>query len=111
MKKFITLKSNKNFKRVYNKGISVSGNIAVVYIYPNNLNENRVGYSVSKKIGNAVVRNRVKRLFRETYLSIFESLKNGYDIVLVARKSVIYSNLNSIKSCLKNLFLKIGIFK
>ena len=62
-----SLKKNTDFRRVYNKGSSHSNNLLVMYVLPNNKEENRLGISVSKKVGNSVVRHRVARLVRESY--------------------------------------------
>jgi len=111
IKGIISLTSNKNFKRAYSHGSSYSGNIATLYLYFNQLDINRVGYSVTKKLGTAVTRNRIKRLFRETYRRYVNNLEDGYDIVFVARKAVITASLCEIESCLAGLLRKSGILK
>ncbi|HPZ10036.1 MAG TPA: ribonuclease P protein component [Candidatus Eremiobacteraeota bacterium] len=105
------MKSNKNFKRAYSKGSSFAGFLVVLYLYPNELKENRVGYSVTKNLGKAVVRNRIKRLFREAYRKHLNYLENGYDIIFVARRSVLKANIRDICVCFKDLFEKSGIYK
>lgn len=110
-KKIISLTSNKNFKRAYTDGTSFSSNLAVIYIYPNNLDYNRTGYSVTRKLGKAVVRNKIKRLFREAYRYYIEHLIAGYDIIFVARKAVLKSSLNDILKCFAELFKKSGLYK
>ena len=62
-----SLKKNTDFRRVYNKGSSHSNNLLVMYVLPNNKEENRLGISVSKKVGNSVVRHHLTRLIRESY--------------------------------------------
>lgn len=110
-KKSVSLTSNKNFKRAYTDGTSFSSNLAVIYIYPNNLDYNRTGYSVTRKLGKAVVRNKIKRLFREAYRYYIEHLTDGYDIIFVARKAVLRSSLNDILKCFAELFKKSGLYK
>jgi len=110
-KKTVSLTSNKNFKRAYTDGTSFSSNLAVIYIYPNNLDYNRTGYSVTRKLGKAVVRNKIKRLFREAYRYYIEHLIDGYDIIFVARKAVLRSSLNDILKCFAELFKKSGLYK
>ena len=80
-----TLKKNSDFRRLYSKGKSAVTAHMVVYCRRNRLNENRLGYTVSTKLGHAVVRNRVRRRLREIYRLNAPSLKSGYDIVIVAR--------------------------
>ena len=111
MKRVISLKSNKNFRRAYEKGLSFKSPAAILYLYKNGSDENRVGYSVTKKLGKAVKRNRIKRLFRESYRRYFESLEEGYDIVFVARRASVGGGLKFIEKCIGELFRKSGIFK
>ena len=85
MKKATTLKLNYEFRRVYNKGKSGVSPFFVVYARPNRLNRNRLGVTVSTKLGKAVVRNRIRRRLRELYRLSQPEMKRGYDVVLVGR--------------------------
>ena len=85
MKARVTLKKNSDFRRLYAKGKSAVTPYLVLYARPNRLAENRLGYTVSAKLGHAVVRNRVRRRLREIYRLNAPRLKCGYDIVIVAR--------------------------
>lgn len=78
---------NYEFRVVYNKGKSFSNSLFVMYIYKNKKNPliNRLGISVSKKVGKSVTRNRVRRLVYEVYRMNSYKLKSGYDIVFIAR--------------------------
>ena len=80
-----TLKKNSDFRRLYSKGKSAVTPYMVVYCRRNGLDHNRVGYTVSTKLGHAVVRNRVRRRLREIYRLTLPQLKTGWDIVIVAR--------------------------
>jgi len=80
-----TLKKNSDFRRLYSKGKSAVNPYMVVYCRKNGKGLNRVGYTVSVKLGHAVVRNRVRRRLREIYRLNSPSLKAGYDIIIVAR--------------------------
>lgn len=80
-----SIKKNVEFKRIYRKGTSHVGRHLVVYLLKNRLNENRLGITVSKKVGNAVTRNRVRRLIKESFRKYEDTLMPGYDIVVVAR--------------------------
>jgi ribonuclease P protein component len=80
-----TLKKNSDFRRLYAKGKSAVTPYLVLYTRPNRLGENRVGYTVSVKVGHAVVRNRVRRRLREIYRLNSPSLRPGFDLVIVAR--------------------------
>ena len=80
-----TLKKNSDFRRLYAKGRSAVTPYLILYVRPNRLGENRVGYTVSAKLGHAVVRNRVRRRLREIYRLNAPSLRSGFDLVVVAR--------------------------
>ena len=67
MKYSESLKKNKDFQTVYKTGKSLANHYLVMYLLPNELNRNRLGISVSKKVGNSVVRHRLTRLIRESY--------------------------------------------
>ena len=88
MKRFESLKKNKDFIFVYNNGKSLANRYLVMYKKENYLSYNRVGISVSKKVGNSVIRHRVTRLIRESNRLHGDQIKTGYDIVVVARPSV-----------------------
>ena len=80
-----SLKSNSDFRRVYRGGKSYANKYLVMYVLENGTDQNRLGISVSKKVGNSVVRHRITRLVRESY-SLHENIFNsGLDIVVVAR--------------------------
>jgi len=79
------LKKNYEFKKVYNEGRYYVEKYVVMYIIKNDSALNRVGFSVSKKVGNSVVRNRVKRLMKEVYRKSAGSTRMGYDMVFTAR--------------------------
>lgn len=85
MNPICTLKKNSEFRRLYSKGKSAVSPYMVVYCRKNGRDVNRVGYTVSVKLGHAVVRNRVRRRLREIYRLNSPALKKGWDIVIVAR--------------------------
>lgn len=79
------LKKNVHFKRVYTSGTSLANKYLVLYCLPNGLEHNRVGFSISKKVGKAVVRNRIRRLLSEIYRLNINRIKNGWDFVIIVR--------------------------
>ena len=98
-----SLKKNSDFQRVYNSGKSYANKYLVMYVLENNKNINRLGISVSKKIGNSVVRHRFTRLVRESYRLHENIFNSGLDIVVVARKSAASVNYEEIESALLHL--------
>lgn len=84
-----TLKKNSDFRRLYAKGKSAVTPYLVLYARPNRLGENRLGYTVSAKLGHAVVRNRVRRRLREIVRLNSPAVRQGYDMVLVARQRAV----------------------
>ena len=87
MKYTESLKKNRDFQNVYKKGTSFANRYLVMYVMDNGLEINRVGISVSKKVGNSVVRHRVKRLIKEAYRLQEERFHRGLDVVIIARVS------------------------
>ena len=85
MKRAVTLKENYEFRRLYQKGASAVGGGMVLYCRKNRLGHNRLGVTVSVKLGHAVVRNRARRRLREVYRLNSGRLRQGYDMILVAR--------------------------
>ena len=87
MKKTVTIKENRAFRRIYSRGKSAVTPFLVVYCRPNRLDHNRLGVTVSTKLGCAVVRNRARRRQTEDLpqAAAGPDLRQGYDIILVAR--------------------------
>ena len=85
MKAAVTVKENHEFRRIYRKGRSAVSPYLVVYCQKNREGRSRLGVTVSKKLGHAVVRNRVRRRFRELYRLHKGDMLPGYDIIMVAR--------------------------
>ena len=85
MKKTVTIKENRTFRRIYNKGKSAVTPFLVLYCRPNGQGHNRLGVTVSTRLGGAVVRNRARRRLREVYRLAQADLAQGFDIIAVAR--------------------------
>ena len=98
MKAAVTVKENYEFRRIYRKGRSAVSPYFVVYCLKNRAGASRLGVTVSKKLGHAVVRNRVRRRLREIYRLNSHQLKTGWDIVIVARSRCVgaeYSRMDA----------------
>lgn len=104
MKYAESLKKNKDFQNVYKNGTSYANRYLVMYMLRNQVSRNRLGISVSKKVGNSVVRHRLTRLIRESYrLNEEQFLRDGFDIVLIVRNSARGKNYREMEKALMNL--------
>jgi ribonuclease P protein component len=99
----VRMKSPEDFQRVYDRKKSVSDAILVIYAAANQLSHPRVGLSVSKKVGNAVIRNRHKRLFREAFRLMQHELPPGFDFILIARPGKTPPELKQVQESLRRL--------
>lgn len=98
-----SLKKNHRFQFVYKNGRSYANRYLVMYVKENGTDRNRLGISVSKKVGNSVVRHRVTRLVRESYRLHEAVFNSGLDIVIVARASAASVGYEEIESALLHL--------
>jgi len=104
-----SLTKNYEFKKLYNKGKSAASKCVVVYCIKNNRTENRIGITVSTKLGGAVQRNRIRRRLKEIYRINEHRLRVGYNIVLVARSRCGYAQWNELEASVLSLFDKLGL--
>ncbi|MCM1188674.1 MAG: ribonuclease P protein component [bacterium] len=98
-----SLKKNRQFRFVYKYGRSYANRYLVMYVKENGADQNRIGISVSKKVGNSVVRHRVTRLVRESYRLQEAVFNSGLDIVIVARESAASAGYTEIENALLHL--------
>lgn len=98
-----SLKKNEDFQCVYKTGRSYANKYLVMYIVNNGQKDNRLGISVSKKVGNSVVRHRLTRLLRESYRLNKEQVQVGYDIVVIARNTAKGKSYQDISSAFLHL--------
>lgn len=102
-KNYDSLKKNSDFQNVYVKGKSKANRYLVMYVAQNNLSINRLGISVSKKVGNSVVRHHLTRLIRESYRLNSSMFNSGLDIVVVVRNTARDKSYKEIESALMHL--------
>ena len=98
-----SLKSGRDFKNVYSNGKSFANRYLVMYVLENNSRKNRLGISVSKKVGNSVVRHRITRLVRESYRLHEHMFNSGLDMVIIARNNSAQAKYSDIESALLHL--------
>lgn len=104
------LADSADFRRVREQGRCWSDPRMVLCIYPNALASLRVGYSVSKRIGGAVRRNRIKRLMRESIRAYSDLLEPGWDIVIIARQKVSLASYWDVQGSVGHLLGLAGVF-
>lgn len=112
------VRKNSEFRIVYRRGKSFANDLLVLYIFKNkknvsNNNEiyNKIGISVSKKVGNSVVRSRSKRLIYENYRLKEQYLIKGYDFIFVARSKMKGQNYQVVSKAMDNLLKKAGLYE
>ena len=100
-----SLKKNNEFQRVYRKGTSQANRYLVMYVLENHDRhmENRLGISVSKKVGNSVISHHLTRLIRESYRLHEDMFNNGLDIVVIARSTARDISYHETESALLHL--------
>ena len=102
------LKKNIDFQRVYKKR-NITGNRNIIAFYKkNNLDNKRLGFTITKKVGNAVTRNRLKRQFKDIYYNNFNLLKDGYDYVFVIKKSCLDISYKELEASFRHICRKLN---
>lgn len=111
MNKMVTLKENRDFRRLYCRGKSYVSPVVVTYVYRNRNKNVRYGITTSKKIGKAVQRNRSRRIIRAAFTQLLPSVKTGYDFVFVARTKTPYVKSTDILRCLSKQLKEAGVLQ
>jgi ribonuclease P protein component len=108
MKKELRIKKNKDFQEAFNKGRSFANRQLVVYVLKKEEQTTfRIGLSVSKKLGNAVTRNQIKRYIRQAVFELKDSMQQDLDYVIIARKPLVEMDFFEVKKSLTHV-LKVG---
>ncbi|OFX15665.1 MAG: ribonuclease P protein component [Armatimonadetes bacterium RBG_16_58_9] len=105
------LKHKSGFAAVYAKGRSCATDLVVVYASRNRTSITRIGFSVSRKVGRAVERNRTKRVLREAMRRMLAELAGGYDLVVIARPPAANASFSDIRASLRTLLRRSGVLK
>lgn len=111
MRNINSIKNTCEFQKVYRQGKSYANKYLVMYVLKNEADEIRLGISVSKKVGNSVIRHRITRLIRESYRLHKELFSSGLDIVVVARVSAKGKSFQEIESAFLHLGKLHGIYE
>jgi len=112
MKKAFRVKDNKEFQAIFKKGKSFANRQLVLYYRRKSGQAHfRVGLSVGKKIGNAVVRNRIKRYLRQSFHELEQDIRSEYDIIIIARQPTNNMDFKEVKSSLIHLLSREGLLK
>ena len=109
--KLKAVNKNKEFIRAYRRGQSFVGSLVVVYVIKNRYGFTRFGVTSSKKIGNAVKRNRARRVLRQSVRNIGFDMTQGYDIILVARAKTAYVKQQQVEAQLRVLAKQAGLIE
>ncbi len=100
MDKMYRLRNNMEFRKVYNKGKNYWNRNLVLFVKKNNLGYTRVGYTITKKVGNSVVRNRIRRQMKEIYRLNFDRIEKDYDLIFIPKKSVVDISFIELESAM-----------
>lgn len=112
MKKEYRVKKNDEISLIFKDGKSVANKQFVLYMLEKKeQNHLRLAVSVSKKLGNAVVRNRIKRLMKEAVFQLSKEIKQSYDYLLIARKPCVNMDFNETKKSISHVFFRSYAFK
>ena len=106
-----TLKQNSDFRRLYAKGKQSANRCLALYCRRNGRGVNRMGYTVSSKLGGAVVRNRVRRRLREIARLNAPSMKLGWDVVIVARTRAVEASYAELERAYRDACGKLGLMR
>jgi ribonuclease P protein component len=109
MAKRLALTRRAQYLAVYKSGKAVADNMLVIKTLANNLDVSRTGYSVTKEMGKATVRNRIKRLLKENMRVL--DIEQGWDIVLIARHNIVTADFSTLTTRMIKLLDRAGILR
>ena len=107
----VSLKENSAFRRLYHRGKTAGSRYLVIYCSRNRLGFNRYGMTVSTKLGHAVVRNRMRRRFREIFRLAQPKMKQGYDVIIVGRGRAVRAEYREMEAAFEKVCRKLGLWE
>jgi ribonuclease P protein component len=108
---YVPIKENRDFRRIYSRGKNLVSPVIVCYALKNRFGRVRMGITTSKRIGNAVKRNRSRRVIRAAFRELLPRIKPGYDFIFVARAKTPYVKSTSVQHAMEQQLHKAGILK
>lgn len=111
MRRQYRLRDKKRFQQVRRKGRSYKHRLLILVILPNDLSQSRFGFTASKRIGNAVKRNRARRLMREAVRLQWDAIAPGWDAVCIARRPIVQATFQDVQAACEELLLQAGLLQ
>lgn len=103
------LRKQPDFDKIYKNGKSIGDKYVVLFYRENELGYNRTGFLATKKVGNSVLRNRARRLMKESYRHIIGKLPEGYDFIIIARNTINEKKCMDVEKSLYSAFKRTGL--
>lgn len=111
MSRYVTIKENRDFSKLYRRGKSFVSPVLVTYVMKNKSGELRYGITTGKKIGNAVKRSRSRRIIRASYYQLYPEIKKGYDLIFVARVRTSFEKSQTVMKTMRKHLKKAGLIE
>ena len=111
MRRKYRLRDKKRFQQVRRQGRSFKHPLVILVVLPNKLPYSRFGFTASKRIGNAVKRNRVRRLMREAVRLAWADVQPGWDVVCIARRPIANASFQQVQAACLSLLEQAGLLK